>query len=364
MMTSMAVPADTNYFMKLGFSTYFFKPAITRYLLKILSLPLSDNDFLLQELPLITDHYLTEVKPEDMDISNKNFNECRLLLVEDNRINQKVARHILAEFDITPDIAVNGLEVLALLKSKNRQTSTGKASYDMILMDCQMPEMDGYQATQAIRNGEAGEDNKAITIIAMTANTMKGDKEKCLASGMTDYLSKPIDPTSIKEKLFQYFAQSSVNELGINQATPILETKTIIKVPQEVTAAVAAIVNIHIDDTKPEQLVIWQRYEFSKRLNNNEIIQQKLIELFLEETPKKLNELAKSIEQGNNILQHEISHKIQGMSANLSAHVLLQYAKDFNHYVKQPDPAQDIVEALFQAMQLSYQLLEQELKKH
>jgi len=359
----MGAPGYTNYFMELGFSIYFLKPAITKYLLKTLSLLLSDNDSLLQELPLITAHYLTEVKPEDMDISNKNFNECRLLLVEDNRINQKVARHILAEFDIIPDIAVNGLEVLALLKSKNRPTSTGKASYDIILMDCQMPELDGYQTTQAIRNGEAGEDNKAITIIAMTAIAMKVDKEKCLALGMTDYLSKPIDPRRIKEKLSQYFTQSSINKLGVNQATPILETKTIIKVAEEVMASVAAIVNIHVNDTKPEQLVIWQRYEFSKRLNNNEVIQQKLVELFLEETPKKLNELAKSIEQGNNILQHEISHEIQGMSANLSAHVLLQYTKDFNYYVKQPDPAQDKVEALFQAMQLSYQLLEQELKK-
>jgi two-component system sensor histidine kinase/response regulator len=83
----------------------------------------------------------------------------------------------------------------------------------------------------------------------------------------------------------------------------------------------------------------------------------------LEETPKQLNELAKSIEQGNNTLQHEISHKIQGMSANLSAHVLLQYTKDFNHYVKQSDPAQDEVEILFQAMQLSYQALEQQLQQ-
>ncbi|PKI17037.1 response regulator [Colwellia sp. 12G3] len=360
MMTSMAARGDASYFMSLGFAAYFPKPAITKDLFKTLSLCLSDKDSLSQDLPLITHHYLKEVEPEDMN--NKNFSQCRLLLVEDNRINQEVARHILAEFNIIPDVAVNGLEALALLQSTMGQATKGKTNYDIILMDCQMPEMDGYQATKAIRNGEAGEDNKAITIIAMTANAMKGDKEKCLASGMTDYLSKPIDPVSIKEKLSQYFELSIENELSITPSSPPLEIQSAIEVSEVVTTSEVMTVDDKEAGSEKEQQVIWQREEFSKRLNNNEIIQQKLIELFLEETPKQLNELANSIEQGNNTQQHEISHKIQGMSANLSAKALLQQTKDFNQYVKESDPVQDKVERLFQAMELSYQVLEQELK--
>jgi CheY-like chemotaxis protein len=73
-------------------------------------------------------------------------------------------------------------------------------------MDCQMPEMDGYQATQEIRHGAAGERFKDITIVAMTANAMKGDREKCLAAGMNDYLSKPIEATKLKEMLVKWLS--------------------------------------------------------------------------------------------------------------------------------------------------------------
>jgi len=350
MMTSMAARGDANYFKGLGFAAYFPKPAITKDLFKTLSLCLSESDSLLQDPPLITHHYLQEIEPIDVDINNNYFSQCRLLLVEDNRINQEVARHILAEFDIIPDIAVNGLEALAHIQATEAGTP-----YDIILMDCQMPQMDGYQATAAIRNGEAGEDNKAITIIAMTANAMKGDREKCLAAGMTDYLSKPIDPKKIQAKLSQYYQAPDKKVLPPSlPAIPseaIAETKALSEEP------------IEIDTTESEKLVIWHREEFSKRLNHNEVIQQKLVELFLEETPKQLSELTKSITQKENTLQHEISHKIQGMSANLSAKELLQYTKDFNQYVKESDPAQEKVEALFQAVELSYQTLEQELRE-
>jgi PAS domain S-box-containing protein len=349
MMTSMASRGDANYFKSLGFAAYFPKPAITKDLFKTLNICLSESDSQLRDSPLITHHYLQEIETITADNNNNNFSQCRLLLVEDNRINQEVARHILAEFDIIPDVAVNGLEAL-----NHIQATEGSAPYDIILMDCQMPLMDGYQATKAIRIGEAGEENKDITIIAMTANAMKGDREKCLAAGMTDYLSKPIDPKKIQDKLSQYFKALGKNKFPPSStAIPleVAETKVLVEEP------------VIIDTTEPEKLVIWHKEEFSKRLNHNKVIQQKLVELFLEETPKQLSELSKSITQKENTLQHEISHKIQGMSANLSAKELLQYTKDFNQYVKESDPAQEKVETLFQAIELSYQTLEQELRE-
>lgn len=120
----------------------------------------------------------------------KNFNtpQAKVLTVEDNPVNQQVIIELLREFGINTDIAENGVQ--AIEKLHNRPTQ----QYELIIMDCQMPKMDGYQTTLSIRQKLAGEHYQQIPIIAMTANAMSGDKEKCIESGMNDYMSKPIDP--------------------------------------------------------------------------------------------------------------------------------------------------------------------------
>lgn len=120
----------------------------------------------------------------------------KILLVEDNRINQEVALGLLRKIGHRADVAKNGVHALDLLAK--RQLS---APYQLILMDCQMPEMDGYQATIAIRTNDIYQASSKVNIIAMTANTMKGDQEKCLAVGMNDYLAKPINPSLLAEKI-------------------------------------------------------------------------------------------------------------------------------------------------------------------
>lgn len=116
----------------------------------------------------------------------RQLNNIKILLVEDNKVNQDVALMILEDIGYEADIAQNGQQCLDML-------SSAATPYQLILMDCQMPVLDGYEATRKIRAGEAGKHYSSIPIISMTANALKGDEDKCRATGMTGYISKPID---------------------------------------------------------------------------------------------------------------------------------------------------------------------------
>lgn len=131
----------------------------------------------------------------------QTLNQSHILLVEDNAINQIVINDMLTDLNAHIDTCVNGQEAIDFLTKTD-------ARYDCILMDCQMPIMDGYDASRAIRNGKAGEEFKNIPIIALTANAMTGDKEKCLAAGMTDYLSKPVDIHDLRRAIEPFLKHS------------------------------------------------------------------------------------------------------------------------------------------------------------
>jgi PAS domain S-box-containing protein len=122
--------------------------------------------------------------------------KVRILLAEDNRINQKVALGLLQNLGYTADTVMTGIEVLASLKEKQ---------YDIILMDCQMPELDGYETTRRIR---ATASLGTPRIIAMTANAMRGESDKCLAAGMDDYLSKPVRLEALRDTIAKWSPQA------------------------------------------------------------------------------------------------------------------------------------------------------------
>ncbi len=127
----------------------------------------------------------------------------KLLLAEDNGINQQLVLGLLDNIGLSADIANNGLEAIKLIIDT---PSTHR--YDLIIMDCQMPEMDGYEATRQIRSG-IFHAYQNIPILALTANNMQGDREKCLAAGMSDFLSKPIDPSEFQAKLLTWLPKIS-----------------------------------------------------------------------------------------------------------------------------------------------------------
>jgi CheY-like chemotaxis protein len=191
MMRPMGQKRDAKQLIRSGFCADFPKPATTKNLLNAI-LAAAGKGEALESLSIVS-------AENNLVSSGSVYNwpsNTRILLVEDNHINQVIAECLLESIGLSADCVFNGIEAIESLKN-----ATEHLPYTLILMDCQMPEMDGYEATRQIRRGHAGNKNQGIPIIAMTANAMAGDREKCLESGMNDYITKPINEDQIYEKL-------------------------------------------------------------------------------------------------------------------------------------------------------------------
>jgi two-component system sensor histidine kinase/response regulator len=192
MLTSRALQGDAAKAREAGFDAYLTKPIKKSHLLSVLGATFAGEPAFapgrLQKEP-----NARHILPEDRKL------RTHILLAEDNSINRKVALHMLSKLGYQTHAVNDGKEVLACLVLK---------PYDLILMDIQMPEMDGYEATRAIRKSQTA--YSQIPIIAMTANAMKGDDEKCLRAGMDDYISKPVDAALLQEKIDRWVGRTHV----------------------------------------------------------------------------------------------------------------------------------------------------------
>jgi signal transduction histidine kinase/CheY-like chemotaxis protein/ligand-binding sensor domain-containing protein len=180
MLTSIGARGDARRLEAARFAGYLTKPIRHQHLHDCLRAVVGKANLPKAEQRLVTRHTPREAA----------HRRLRILVAEDNRTNQKVATRVLERMGHYVDVAANGLEAIAALRA---------ASYDLVLMDVQMPEMDGFEATRQIRDGRTGLSQPAIPIVAMTAHAMKGDRERCLEAGMDGYVAKPIEAGALRE---------------------------------------------------------------------------------------------------------------------------------------------------------------------
>ena len=239
----------------------------------------------------------------------------KILLVEDNRINQEVVLGILESFELDADVANNGQQAIEKLSGTEDQST-----YNIVLMDCQMPVLDGYQTTKQIRAGKAGDKSKTIPIIAMTANAMEGDKEKCFQAGMDDYLAKPIEA----DDFYQCLQRWLDNKLPPNNSiAPNLSERN--------------------SATPEDNKLVWNYQQALQRMANKEDLLVKVVTIYLTNADSMIDSLKHSVD--DNDLQNikEKSHLLKGMAANLSAEILADRASqieqltDIGDLSKMPD---------------------------
>ncbi len=208
------------------------------------------------------------------EIKLPGYSDKKILVVEDNRINQKVIMAKLGKFDIVPDLAENGQVALDKLAQK---------TYDLILMDCHMPVMDGYIATRELRLLESRMGLPHQTVIALTASALEGERDKCLAAGMDDYLTKPI----ISEQLADMLAR----RLGDQS-------------PQQEVSDFATLA--------PAEKSVWNERAALKQLGGDSDLLEEMIELFLMESPRQLSELSRFQAEGDLAALANAAHAIKG----------------------------------------------------
>ena len=234
----------------------------------------------------------------------------RILLVEDNVINQQVAREILEGAGVSVIIAGNGREALEALE---------QGRFDGVLMDVQMPEMDGIEATRALRRADRFDD---LPVIAMTANAMAGDRERCLEAGMNDYVSKPIDPNELF-RVLERWVKATDGEGEPRQAKPGQE-------------AVPAPGDRSETEDSFETLPGFDVEEGLSRVRGNRELYGRLLRDLAQEHAGDAHAVKDALAGEDSELAHRLVHTLKGLAGNLSATRLYRAAQELDALVRDP----------------------------
>ena len=258
-----------------------------------------------------------------------------ILVVEDNRANQQVAQAMLDRLGCKCSIASNGIEALKLLES---------TSYDAVFMDCNMPEMDGYETTRQIR--QINSLSSQIPIIAMTANVLEGDREKCIEAGMNDYAKKPLKLdtlVSVLEKWLNQTKEAQSQDDNINETrNTFIDRSTIVGTDDSNAIHRTVIINL--------------REDVGDAFNE-------MVEVYIEDMGVLLRSLEKSVLENNASTLTHYAHTIKGSSANFGAERLAHIAKNLEDMGRKNklDGAEELVQILFTETDIVINELKKEL---
>ena len=289
-------------------------------------------------------HILGEDKVESVALppisssSPPQFFNKQILIAEDNKVNQEVIKVMLHNLGCQVTVVEDGQQVLQALSQQR---------YDLIFMDCHMPKLDGFEASIQIRQQECYQtDELHIPIIALTANALHGDRERCIAVGMDDYLSKPVKSEDLQKMLGHY--------LGVHYSEPLIENN--LKLPN--TPELTAMPETHevLSTTKLEQM--------RKDMKGRSIAW--LIDLFIRELPNYINELNKAIQTNEGETLYLAAHKFKGGCSNLGAIGMVDLCKQLETLGRAGDleqAAQIVIHQIPLAAQQLMEALQQEKLK-
>lgn len=283
MLTSVGRRGDARRLGEIGFAGYLSKPVspslLLDVLMSVLAEPLGEDG---KPERLITRYCVAEDKAR----ARATRGSVRILLAEDNVVNQKVALRILEKLGYRADAVANGKEAVEALRM---------IPYDLVLMDCQMPEMDGYEATAAIRQMEGG--RRHTPVIAMTAHAMEGDRERCLQAGMDDYVSKPVTPQALAEVLERWLGAGGDKTQRGGGVDP--------------------------DACDREG---FDRDALLERVMGDEEVLRDVVQTFVEDAQREISLLEEAIAKGDLSLARRQAHSLKGAAANVGALTLQDVA--------------------------------------
>ncbi len=288
MLTSLGMRGDADRFEEIGFTAYTTKPIRHQELKAVLSLALGDRDKANQSK--IATRYTVH---ETMKFFTNS--KARILIAEDNITNQQVALGILKKLGLRADAVANGKEAIKALET---------LPYDLVLMDVQMPEMDGLEATRQIRKLESDSNIGQIPIVAMTAHAMQSDKENCMKAGMNDYVSKPVSPHALAEILKKWLPN---NREAVDIVQQIKPSTT-----QELCSE--------------SQYPIFDKESLMTRLSDDTDLTKMIIEGFLKDIPLQITVLKGYLDAGDATGVQRQAHTIKGASANVGGESLRNLA--------------------------------------